>query len=107
MEKIKLTDKCKDILRMLHEKKYSPIPDAEDQKALFLLREEGLIAANSYSSGEIYTCRISPKGEAYLYSNPKLKNPSIWDDKKYLITTAISVFALVISIIAIILQWKD
>ncbi len=105
MEKIKLTDRCKDILRQLNEKKYTPIP--EDQKALLLLHEDGLIAGNRYSSGEIYTCRITPKGEAYLYSNPKLKNPSIWDDKKYIITTAISVVALVVSTIAIILQWND
>lgn len=101
MEKIKLSDRCKDILREVNEKKYSPT--SEDQKALLLLHEEGLITGNRYSSGEMYTCRITPKGEAYLYSNPKLKNPSIWDDKKYLITTAISIVALIISIIAIII----
>lgn len=99
MKKIKLTDRCKVILRLLNDKQYTPVP--EDNKALLLLHEEGLISGNRYSSGEIYTCRITPKGEAYIYSNPKLKNPSIWDDKKYLITTAISIAALIISIIAI------
>ena len=37
-----------------------------------------------------------------MYDNPKLNNPSIWDDKKYIITTVISVVALIISIIALL-----
>lgn len=97
MDKIKLTPRCKSILLGLKEKSYEPIK--EDQGALLLLRELGFIAGNRLSSGEVYTCRITPKGEAYLYENPQLENPSIWDDKKYIITTSIAVLALVISII--------
>lgn len=100
MEKIKLTNKCKTILKGLNNKTYKP--KIEDNDALLLLHEYGLIAGNRYSSGEVYTCRITPKGEAYLYDNPKLSNPSIWDDKKYIITTVISVVALIISIIALL-----
>lgn len=97
MEKVKLTNRCKEILRGLNDKTYKPLK--EDNEALLLLHEYGFLAGNRLSTKEMQTCRITPKGQAYLYDNPKLKNPSIWDDKKYIITTSIAVLALVISII--------
>lgn len=105
MEKVKLTDRCKEILRGLYDKTYQPLK--EDNEALLLLHEYGFLAGNRLSSGEIYTCRITPKGEAYLYDNPKLKNPSIWDDKKFWITTVIAVLALIISIINSIILYNN
>ncbi len=100
MEKVKLTDRCKEILRGLNDKTYKPLK--EDNEALLLLHEYGFLTDKRLSGGEIYNCRITSKGEAYLYDNPKLNNPSIWDDKKYIITTVISVVALIISIIALL-----
>ncbi len=100
MEKVKLTDRCKEILIGLNDRTYQPLK--EDNEALLLLHEYGFLAGNRLTTEEMQTCRITPKGQAYLYYNPKLKNPSIWDDKKYIITTVISVVALIISIIALI-----
>ena len=37
----------------------------------------------------------------FLDRNPKLKNPSIWEDTKYWITTAFALVASIISIISI------
>jgi autotransporter-associated beta strand protein len=51
--------------------------------------------------GGIIVTGLTDIGEAYLYSNPQLKDPSIWDDKKYWINTAISLVALIVAIIAL------
>ena len=44
---------------------------------------------------------LTDRGKAYIASNPSLKNPTIWDDKKYIINTIISVAALIVAIIAL------
>ena len=52
--------------------------------------------------GDIVAVQLTDSGIAYLHQNPKHKNPSIWQDKKYIINIAIPLFALVISTIALI-----
>ena len=99
MEKITLSDNCKRLLKEIKSGLYQDIlePDIED---LNFLKTEGLIDAVAITT-DYMVKGLTDKGRAYLYSNPDLKNPSIWDDKKYWINTAISVFALIIAIIAL------
>ena len=100
MEKIALNDNCKRLLRKIKEGSYCDglKSDLED---LNLLKTLGLIKAVATKTGFVVT-GLTNEGRAYMHSNPDLKNPSIWDDKKYWITTAISFAALILSIIALL-----
>lgn len=98
MDKIKLNDKCKDILMAIKSDTYEDdIANSEDIHFLCTL---GLIDVISTKDGN-FVDGLTDKGRAYLHSNPTLKNPSIWDDKKYWVNTAISVLALIVAIIAL------
>ena len=44
---------------------------------------------------------LTDRGRAYIACNPTLKNPTIWDDRKYIINMIISVAALIVAIIAL------
>ena len=76
----------------------SLISDA-DEKDLYLLEQEELIVLEGCKDGYPFP-EITRKGLSYVQMNPKLSNPSIWDDKKYWITTGISLAALALSIYA-------
>ena len=68
------------------------------------LKELNLIKAIEVGdkSGRMLICpELTDRGKAYIASNPSLKNPTIWDDKKYIINTIISVAALIVAIIAL------
>ena len=97
MDKIKLTKRAKEILRLVKCEDFNP--KEGDNAHINLLEEEGLIDAE-YTQDGFYGADITSKGEAYLLVNPKLRNPSIWDDRKYWITTGISFAALALSIYA-------
>ncbi len=99
MHKIVLNDNCKRLLGEIKNDSYcdSLKSDLED---LNLLKTLGLIRAVATNTGFVVT-GLTEEGRAYLHSNPTLKNPSIWDDKKYWINTAISVLALIVAIIAL------
>lgn len=99
MEKIKLNDNCKRLLKEIKSGSYQEGLDS-DLEDLNLLDTMGFINATKTFSGYVVT-GLTDEGRAYLHSNPDLKNPSIWDDKKYWINTAISVFALIVAIIAL------
>ena len=99
MEKIYLTDNAKRILLSL-KKDENFMPNEDDDNDIILLEQEELLHAERTMDGLAYV-EITDKGIAYMHVNPKLNNPSIWDDKKYIITTAISAAAFVISIIAL------
>lgn len=101
MEKIPLTNKGKSILKELQKNSYPPSVPDDDIEDIILLQEERLITAHRTNQGHFCVVRLTDKGRAYLHANPKLKDPSIWDDKKYWITTAISVIAIILSIIAL------
>ena len=72
----------------------------DDEPDLALLKEEGLIVLE-YGKEGLYDTYPTDKGVAYYRFNPKLKNPTVWDDKKYIITTSISVLALAISVLSL------
>jgi hypothetical protein len=99
MEKIKLNDNCKRLLKEIKSGSYQEGIES-DLEDLNFLNTKGLINAIQTLNGYVIT-GLTDEGRAYLHSNPDLKNPSIWDDKKYLINTAISVIALVVAIIAL------
>lgn len=98
MEKIKLTNNAKRILLILNKNEEPVISDA-DERDLYLLEQEELIVLEGCKNGCPFP-EITRKGLSYVQMNPKLSNPSIWDDKKYWITTGISVVALAFSIYA-------
>ena len=104
MDKIKLSKNQKVILNSLRDGNYSAsIPD-KDIDDIFVLKEFNIITAIEVSdkSGQLLICpELTDRGKAYIGSNPTLKNPRIWDDKKYIINTIISVAALIVAIIAL------
>ena len=104
MDKIKLSINQKVILNSLRDGNYSAsIPD-KDIDDIFVLKELNLITAIEVSdkSRRMLICpELTDRGKAYIASNPTLKNPTIWDDKKYIINTIISVAALIVAIIAL------
>lgn len=100
-ERIKLSTSCKEILKTLNSGK--KLTDLSKRTAdLNLLKEIGLIDGYRASDKSFITAMLSDFGKAYIHWNPKLKNPSIWQDKKYLITTGISILSLILSIFAIV-----
>ena len=109
MEKIYLTKNARRILLSL-KKGEVVMPQESDKNDVILLMQEDLINA-AKTLNNFANLELTDKAIAYLLVNPKLKNPSIWDDKKYIITTLIAVVALAVSIISlfkeqIILLWN-
>ena len=100
MERIELPKSSKSILFAIKEKRYSNIPNA-DYLDLHLLEYEGLVDVKWSEFGTAILSNLTNKGIVYMHSNPKLKNPSIWEDTKYWITTIFAVIATIISIVTL------
>lgn len=101
MDRIKLSKEEKLLLKRLSARKYPDQVLEEDLKVFMILENESLVHGTKGKDG-ILAPRLTAMGEAYIASNPKLKNPSIWEDTKYIINTTISIIALIISLIALI-----
>lgn len=101
MDRIKLSKEDKLLLKRLSARKYPDQVLEEDLKVFMILENESLVHGTKGKDG-ILAPRLTAMGEAYIASNPKLKNPSIWEDTKYIINTTISIIALIISLIALI-----
>lgn len=101
MDRIKLSKEEKLLLKRLSARKYPDQVLEEDLKIFMILENESLVHGTKGKDG-ILAPRLTAMGEAYIASNPKLKNPSIWEDTKYIINTTISIIALIISLIALI-----
>lgn len=99
MEKVHLPQRAKEILLLLNEEKY--IPKEEDMEVLNFLEVAGFGEVLTSADG-LENFELNEYASAYLYWNPKLEDPTIWDDKKYIITTAIAIFALIVSFIALL-----
>lgn len=99
MERIELNKNCKRILLSLRNNKY--IYCSKDNDDLLFLEYVNLVTLLKGLGNHILNINLTEKGNAYLHFNPKLKNPSIWEDKKYWITTFISFVAIIISIVAL------
>ena len=102
MDKLELNDNCKAILSQLNSRKRRLLYDEDDYDAIRYLVAIGFINAKELLGKCHRDLSLTEQGRTYLYENPKLKNPSIWDDKKYWITTAISFAALIVSFIALL-----
>ena len=100
MEKIYLPKSCKKILRKIQNNEYDRIP-VQDTADLLFLEHNRLVRVVWCEFGYAVIANLTEKGIIYLHINPKLKNPSIFEDKKFWINTAISVAALVVAIIAL------
>ncbi len=103
MKKIELPSKSKQILRDLQNHTHRLLYREEYYECIKILISNGLIEASEIKDSHHAHLKLTSKGKVYLYENPTLSNPSIWDDKKYLINTIISVIALIMSLIAIII----
>lgn len=101
MEKYNLSKNCRNIITQLHNNKRKLLYRENDYRDIKYLISKGLITAKELSGKRFGDLSLTEKGAIYLYENPKLKNPSIWDDKKYCINTIISVIALIVAIIAL------
>lgn len=97
MERIQLSRSCKNILRAIRDKKYGDIPRNDTEDLLFL-EHKGLINVEWCEFGYAVVVNLSNMGHAYMRSNPKLRNPSIFEDGKYWISTIISIIALLVSL---------
>jgi len=78
----------------------------EDNAALLELEDMGLMHITKLTDGTLWHCSISDKGKTYIALNPKLTNPKIWNDKKWLIGTIISIVGILVSIIIAIITNK-
>ncbi len=101
MDKITLSKTEKRILLGLNTKTYPNQVPKEDSGAMNLLEVNRFVTTTKINGGILINPQLTAFGKAYLSANPKLKNPSIWDDKKYIINTLISVIALAVAIIAL------
>ena len=101
MERITLSKNCKLILFQLQGRKAKILYKNGEYDDVKYLVTKGLITAKELGKKAYCDLQLTDIGLSYLYENPKLKNPSIWDDKKYLINTAISILALIVAIIAL------
>lgn len=100
MDRIKLSKEEKLLLKRLSARKYPDQVLEEDLKVFMILENESLVHGTKGKDG-ILAPRLTAMGEAYIASNPKLKNPSIWEDTKYIINTTISIIALIISLVSV------
>ena len=101
MERMYLTDRAKVILLALSKEEEFEINES-DEKDLILLKEEDLIELEGTKDGMLYP-EITDKGIAYVHINPKLTNPSIWQDYKWIITSLIAIIGVLVTILIAIL----
>ncbi len=80
-QKIELTKKEKEIFLELIDNSYRPDPN--DSSELEHLEYLGLGTGLKCEFGGYLTYELTNKAKAYVFENPKLKNPSIFDDKKF------------------------
>lgn len=101
MDKTKLSKDEKRILLGLYAKTYPEQVPKDDCEMMNLLEVNRFVTTTKVNGGILINPQLTALGKAYISANPKLKNPSIWDDKKYIINTLISVVALAVAIIAL------
>ena len=105
MDKIKLTKKEKEVLRLLAYgiENTDCYPSHILNACVDSLELKGL-AKGAWASGhEVVAAKITDKGKMYIALNPKLKNPT---DTKWVITTVISAIGVTIAFIALFVACK-
>lgn len=100
MKQEKITDRGKNILKALAEKKYKCTVPEDDVIDFLILQEKGFVSAVAASDKDgtsYYSPSITPKGLAYLAEYPNLSDPSKRVDWKWVIATAIAIGTLVLT----------
>lgn len=95
MERIELPDECKFVFISIANKTFQPTLKEEEKGWLAILESEGLIKQIKDTNGGCITSELTTKGRAYLAANPKLKDPSFWDDKHALVDHLINFLGLI------------
>lgn len=104
MDKIKLSKEEKQFLLALNNSDTKMNFDNLTRAHLFFLEQQGFIELFETEYGKIVHVVLTDFGKSYLLENPELKNPTIFDDKKFWITTSISIVALIVSAFALIIS---
>ena len=97
MERIKLSKREKTILKLLKTCKYPSVVDNKDEMPVKKLINDGLVSCKENEFGSLMVPNLTEKGKLYLYDNPKLHNPSVFQDKGFVV----SIIAIIVSIIAL------
>lgn len=99
MQKIKLSKGQKQILRTIA----SGSKDYPKERLgdLSYLEQEGLVTKKGISGNKTIIVHITDYGIAYLNFNPELNNPSIFDDRKWIINTLFTLVTMFLSMITL------
>lgn len=98
MEKIRLSKNEKKVLRLVASGSRCPatFPAHIYCGCVRSLECKGLVKGVYAEGGAVEAARLMPQGRTLLAENPKLRNPIDW---KWIVTTAISLAALIAAII--------
>ncbi len=99
MERIELSKTCKMILRAVKNGDYKKYEICYED--ILVLIYHGLITGTEVSGRKFMNLQLTKKGIAYITWNKELKNPTIWEDKKFWIATAISIISVLISLVSL------
>lgn len=100
MERIRLSEDEKKVLRLVNDGKRRPrgYPPSLYIKAISTLEEKGLVsAAWTETEDEPFSVGMTPKGDDYLSSNPSLRNPINW----VAVSAIAAILAFVVALIAL------
>lgn len=100
MDRIKLTNREKEILRLLKSGQYPEVVEKNDKMPVKKLIHDGLVSCKTNEFGSLLVPNLTERGELYLYDNPKLRNPCVFQDKGFVV----SILAIIISIIALFVK---
>ena len=92
MNRIKLTRQEKKILRMMRSSKYPSVVKEKDKMPMKKLIFEGLVTCKENELGGLLVPNFTERGELYLYDNPKLKNPNVFQDKDFVLSEKFFLF---------------
>ena len=96
MDKIKLPEESKALLFLMSDKSHiEPNISGEATKWLDVLEYYGFIKGTKNMQGNYIIAEITQKGKVYLIENPKLKDPSFWDDKHKLLDHLIGIIGII------------
>lgn len=106
MEKIKLSRKEKQVLRLLHSGCGCPetYPFDVFASCVDTLERKGL-ARSAWAEGHrLEDAKITVRGKTYMCLNPSLRNPVDW---RWVVTTTIAIIGASVSIIALLVACKS
>ena len=102
MTRVRISKNCKRILLSLKDNHYHSSVPENDVNDFLILREMGFVScvvASDKDSTSYLAPKLEPIGRAYIAENPKLRNPGIFCDWKFWITTLIAIIGLIIALV--------